>query len=488
MKSLWSKSCQIEKRTHLQEDIQTDIAVIGGGMAGILIAYELQKNGRQVVVLEANRIAGGQTQNTTAKITSQHGLIYKKLIENIGIENAKLYAFANEEAIKKYKSIIELESINCDFIQLSSYIYSENADTIKQEVTAAEKLSLPAFFTDKVTIPIENVSAVRFENQAQFNPIKFIKAISKNLKIYEKTPVISVEKNLVTTPKAKVKANKIVFASHYPFVNFPGLYFARMHQERSYVLALENAMNTEGMYLGIDSNNAYSFRNDGDILLFGGEKHRTGENSQGGRYDALRKKAKELFPKSREVACWSAQDCMTSDSVPYIGEYSADHPDWFVATGFKKWGMTSSMVSAMILTDLICEKDNPYAKVFSPNRFALVDISGVACESGHAVKAITKRVIKSPDMTIDELPKGTADYVYLEGEKVGAYRDNNGKVFAVSVKCPHLGCQLEWNSDELSWDCPCHGSRFDYKGKLISNPAQENISIEIPTKTILAKS
>lgn len=477
MESIWTKSCEIKKREQLREDTKTEIAVIGAGMAGVLIAYKLMKSGKKVIVLEARRIAKGQTCNTTAKITSQHDLIYHKLTENMGVETTKMYAMANENAINEYERIINEEKISCDFEKKTSYIYSENAGLLKTEAKIAQQLGLPASYTERVSIPIKEVSAVRFSNQAQFNPLKFIKAISENLEIYEKTPVITVEDNTLVTPKAKVTADKIIFACHYPFLNFPGLYFARMHQERSYVIALENAMILDGMYKGADEMNAYSFRNYGDILLFGGAKHRTGENSEGGRYDSLRKKAKELFPNSKEVACWSAQDCITSDSVPYIGQYCADKPDWYIATGFQKWGMTSSMVSAMILNDLICGNQNPYAQVFSPSRFAFEDIPGIACESGHAVKGLSKRIFGNAEISVDRLPKGQGGVVLINGSKAGAYRDEKGKLYIVDIKCPHLGCQLEWNSDEKSWDCPCHGSRFDYKGNLISNPAQTNIKI-----------
>ncbi len=314
---------------------------------------------------------------------------------------------------------------------------------------------------------------MRFRGQAQFHPLKFLKAISEPLTIFEHTPVETVEGTALVTERGRIRAEKVVFATHYPFVNFPGLYFVRMHQERSYVLALENAAKVDGMYIGGEMG-GYSFRNYGNLLLFGGEGHRTGENSGGGRYDALRKMAGVLFPAGREVACWSAQDCITPDSVPYIGPYAPGRPDWYVATGFQKWGMTSSMAAAMILRDAICGRENPWAEVFDPGRFGGETFLGVAGESGQAVKGLARNYFKIPRETAKELPAGHGGVVFLNGEKVGVYKEPDGTIHAVDVRCPHLGCQLEWNPDEKSWDCPCHGSRFDYKGNWLCGPAQEN--------------
>lgn len=210
----------------------------------------------------------------------------------------------------------------------------------------------------------------------------------------------------------------------------------------------------------------------------GGENHRAGENGQGGRYERLRQKAREWFPESREVAHWSAQDCITPDGVPHIGRYAASRPNWYVATGFQKWGMTTSMVSAMILRDMICGKENPYAQVFDPGRFEAAALPGMAADGGQALKGLVKRFFQIPAEAASEIPPGHGGIVFLNGEKVGVYKEDNGTLHAVDIRCPHLGCQLEWNPDEKSWDCPCHGSRFDRYGQLISGPAQENISLE----------
>ena len=477
MKSIWSQSCNIRERECLPGNLEVEAVIIGAGMAGILTAFTLQEAGCQMVVLDAGQIGSGQTRNTTAKITSQHGMIYQKLTQTLGMDAARQYAQANQSAVRAYEATIKAKHIDCDFAVRSAYVYGNDARLLQEEAQAAAGLGLPASFVTDQKIPAPAVGAVKFEHQAQFHPLKFLKPISDGLTIYEHTPVQNVEGDLLTTPYGTVKAKHIVFACHFPFINIPGMYFARLHQERSYVLALDNAPQVEGMYI-CAKEGGWSFRNYGELLLMGGENHRSGENGQGGRYEHLRQKAREWFPESREVAHWSAQDCITPDGVPYIGRYAASRPNWYVATGFQKWGMTTSMVSAMILRDMICGKESPYAQVFDPGRFEAAALPGMAADGGQALKGLVKRFFQIPAEAASEIPPGHGGIVFLNGEKVGVYKEDNGTLHAVDIRCPHLGCQLEWNPDEKSWDCPCHGSRFDRYGRLISGPAQKDISLE----------
>lgn len=473
MESIWSNTCPIRERPPLTGDFRTEVAVIGAGMAGVLIAAALQEAGARVIVLEADRIASGQTRNTTAKITSQHGAIYRRLTQLLGKDRARQYAMANEAALAEYRRIIVENGIACDFEEQCAYVYGSDAGTLRAEAECAAALGLPASFTKQVDLPFPAAGAVRFAHQAQFHPLKFLKAISEPLTIYEHTSVQTVKEHRLVTNRGTVTAEKIVFACHYPFVNFPGLYFARMHQERSYVLALENAPLMDGMWIFTDGErNPYSFRTWNGLLLLGGGGHRCGENRAGERYNELRRRAKEWYPQSREAAHWSAQDGMTADSVPYIGQYAPSRPDWYVATGFQKWGMTASMVAAMLLRDSICGRKNPCADVFAPCRFNKKTISGVLKESGQAVKGLTRRLFQIPAETAKQLSPGQGGVVFLHGKKLGVYKDTDGSLYPVDIRCPHLGCQLEWNPDEKSWDCPCHGSRFDRFGRLISGPAQ----------------
>lgn len=478
MDSIWSKTTEPQSREPLKADLETDTVVIGGGLAGVLIAYFLKQQGIDVCILEAERIGGGQTKNTTAKITSQHGLIYNKLIETLGEAYAKQYATANQQAIEAYETIIEQNQIDCEFKRLPAYLYSVKEDKpLKREAEAAQKLGIPAHFTSETSLPFPVKGSVCFAEQAQFHPLKFLYKIAEKLTIFEHTKVKTVEDHTVITEHGKVTAKHIVFATHYPFPNAPGYYFMRMHQERSYVLALKNAVMLDGMYLGVDQNNGWSLRNWDEYLLFGGGQHRTGENTSGGRYRLLREKAMELWPEATELACWSAQDCMTHDGVPYIGQFSETTPDWYVATGFQKWGMTTSMVAAMLLAEQISGGKHPCSDVFSPQRFTPgASAKEFMKDSVHTVKDLSRRFITPPRCEIDALPNGHGGVVECEGEKVGVYKDSKGTPYVVSIRCPHLGCQLEWNPDEKSWDCPCHGSRFDYEGHLIDNPAQEDLT------------
>lgn len=504
MESIWIKTVKEDelkqkKKTYFSSS--AEIVVIGAGMAGVLIAYFLQKEGKEVIVLEADKIGYGQTKGTTAKITSQHNLIYSDLIKRLGAEQAQMYARANEKAIKKYEDIIQEEQIVCHFERCSSYLYSVSKgnavekNRLKEEAEAAKQLGIQAEYIDKESNPdkkseIESElsmpirSALEFQNQAKFHPLKFLYAIAKDLTIYENTKVMSVEEHKIITEQGEITAEKIVFATHYPFLNVPGYYFARMHQERSYVIALEQVPKLNHMYLGIDKEEAYSFRSDittdgKPVVLLGGGSHRTGENALGGQYDKLKGKAIQLWPESKVIASWSAQDCITLDKIPYIGTYAASTPDWYVATGFGKWGMSSSMVAAMIITDLIMERENEDADIFSPHRFQISpSVKNIVKEGAQAVKGLLLENFKMPKKEIEDLKAGYGGIVEYEGEKVGIYKNEEGECYIVSVRCPHLGCQLEWNPDELSWDCPCHGSRFTYEGTLIDNPAQEDIRYE----------
>ena len=474
--SIWSKTTAFPAREPLRQDCQTEVAIIGGGMAGILTAHLLKQAGVSSVVLEAAQVASGQTRNTTAKITLQHDLIYHRLVQQRGEEQARQYANANRLAVDEYRRIIAGGQIDCDLTDAPAYLYSTaERESLAREFEAARKLGIDADYGTKTELPFPVMSALRFSHQARFHPLKFLHAIAQPLEIYGQTRVQAAEGNRLTTNHGVVTARKIVFACHYPFLNMPGFYFMRMHQERSYVIALENAAQYEGMYLGVDQD-GLSIRMQGNLLLLGGGSHRTGENSAGGQYQKLREAATQYWPQSKEVAAWSAQDCMPLDGVPYIGQFSEATPDWYVATGFQKWGMTSSMVAAMLIRDAITGQTNENAPVFSPLRFTpSASAMTLMQETAQAVKGLSRKLFTPSRAHIEELPNNHGGVVEYDGEKVGVYKDENGETFLVSVRCPHLGCQLEWNPDEKSWDCPCHGSRFDVRGNLMDNPAQEGI-------------
>ena len=478
MESLWRKQCG-ELATRQQRTQQTskethrDVIVIGAGMAGLLIAYYLKEQGKNVLVLEAERIASGQTERTTAKITSQHGLKYSELIKQVGVKKAGLYARANEAAIREYEMLIKSQGIECQFQRVPAYLYSlQETSRLREEAEVASSLGIDAFFTKETELPFAVAGAVCFQGQAQFDPLAFVRHISSELEIWEHTKVTAVRGHKVITRDAVLTADDIVVATHYPVLNVPGFYFVRLHQERSYVLALSGCDKIQGMYYGVDKG-GLSFRQAGEYLLFGGSSCRTGENDKGTAYDSLVEAAQKLYPDSKEETRWAAQDCMPHDGIPFIGRYSVFTPHLYVATGFQKWGMTSSMIAAMILRDAICGNSNPYEKLFSPQRVNLrASMRNLMHDVGMSAKGLSKGTFHWPSKGAGALACGHGGIVTIDGHKYACYRDEEGKLHKISARCPHLGCELSWNPDEKSWDCPCHGSRFDVDGKLLDNPSK----------------
>lgn len=430
MQSLWEQASRQTEFRRLEQDAKTEVLIIGGGMAGILCAYLLHQAGVPYILLEAETIGGGITKNTTAKITSQHGLIYDKLIREFGLDRARQYLSANEAALQKYQELCC--DMDCGFEEKTAYVYSLNdRRKIEREVAALEKLGHPVQFTDHLPLPFSVAGAVRFPNQAQFHPLKFLSAISKGLHIYEHTPVRELIGTTAITDRGRVTAEKIIVATHFPFLNKHGGYFIKLYQHRSYVIALANAQAVDGIYVD-EAQAGMSFRNYENLLLVGGGDHRTGK--QGGAWQELRDFTQQYYPKATEKYHWATQDCMTLDGVPYIGPYSAGTSGLYVATGFNKWGMTSSMVSAMVLCDLVQGKPSPYAEVFSPSR-----------------------TILRPQLAVN------------------GFEALVGLLTPSARRCPHLGCALKWNPQEHTWDCPCHGSRFTEDGRLIDNPAMGDL-------------
>ena len=474
--SIWQRTAEPAAREALPGDLEAEVAVIGAGLAGVLIADRLKRMGLCTVVLEAARIGSGQTGRTTAKITAQHGMIYDALIRNFGEAKAAQYARANAWAVQAYARMIRERGIDCGFREASAYLYSTvDGAPLRREVEAARRLGLDAEFVVGTELPFPVAGAARLSHQACFHPLKFLEAVSRELEIYESTRVLAVEGGALRTDRGTVRAGKVVFATHFPFINVPGWYFMRMHQERGYVLGLESAWLPEGMYLGADAD-GLSFRTAEGLLLIGGGAHRTGENSAGGRYDGLCARAKELLNDFREAARWSAQDCVTLDGVPYIGRFSASTPDWYVATGFGKWGMTGAMVAAEVIAGLIAGEPPEWAEVFSPERFHLAaSARNLATEAAQSVKGLARGALLPPGAPAEALPIGHGGVVEAQGHKRGVCRDADESRCAVRPRCPHMGCQLEWNPDEQSWDCPCHGSRFDRDGRCIDNPAQSDL-------------
>ena len=429
MKSVWAEE-PLLTFPPLRSHVKTDVLIIGGGMAGLLCGYRLQKNGVSCVIAEAAEIAGGTTGNTTAKVTSQHGLCYRNLISRFGYGIAGLYLEANEQALLDLRYLCR--QIDCDWKDQDNFIYTtKDLQKLEKELSALNVLGYPASLEKDLPLPFPTLGGVKFPRQGQFHPRKFLSAIVPMLTIYEHTPVRLLEKNRAVTDFGSITAEKIIVATHFPFLNKHGSFFLKLYQQRSYVLALEHAPAFEGMYLD-EQENGLSFRPWGSRLLLGDGGHRTG--TAGGGWKVLEDKAQLFYPNAGITHRWAAQDCMSLDGMPYIGQYSAGTPNLYVATGFNKWGMTTSMAAAGLLTDLILGRKNPYEEVFSPSRNMLHPQLGI-------------NLMESTKNLLSLSPK----------------------------RCPHLGCALKWNPRERSWDCPCHGSRFTEDGKLLDNPATRDL-------------
>ena len=426
MDSIWTKTVQRPKFDALPGEVKTDVVVIGGGMAGVLCAHMLKAAGVDCLLVEAATIGGGITQNTTAKLTLQHGLIYDKLLRKLGAECAAMYWRIQQEAMEQYRLLCA--DIPCDYEVAPSYVYSRtDRAKLEYEAAAIGRIGGEATFVEHVSLPISTVGAVRVPAQAQFHPLKFLYALARALPIFEHTRVLELRQGSVLTDRGIIRCQNVIVATHFPFLNKHGAYFLKLYQHRSYVLAMQGGMHVDGMYVDEDEK-GLSFRQYGDCLLLGGGSHRTGK--KGGGWRELSAFTAQYNPTATEVARWATQDCMTLDGLAYIGPYSRHTPQVYVATGFNKWGMTSSMVAAMLLTDLVQGKRNEYAPLFSPSRS-----------------------IMHPQLAIN------------------AAESLLGLLTPTVPRCPHLGCALKYNKQEHSWDCPCHGSRFDANGALIDNPA-----------------
>ena len=429
MDSIWKQTAELPRFAPLEGELKTDVLVIGGGMAGLLCAYWLDRAGVDYALVEARRLCGGVTGNTTAKLTFQHGLIYARLLREFGLGRARLYLEANRAALGQYRELCR--EAGCDFQERDAYVYAlTDRRKLDRELEALERLGFPAEFSRTPALPMPTAGAVKFTKQAQFHPLKFAAAIAKGLRIFEGTKVLELAPGRAVTNRGTVTAENIVAATHFPLLNKHGAYFLKLYQARSYVLALENVPEVGGMYVD-EGEKGLSFRDYKGFLLLGGGGHRTGK--KGGGWRELEDFAKRRYPQAGIAARWAAQDCMTLDGVPYVGRYSRGTKGLYVATGFNKWGMTSSMAAARLLADLVQGKENPWAELFSPSR----------------------RVLR---------PQLAAN----------AWESTMGLLTPTVPRCPHMGCALKYNPQEHSWDCPCHGSRFGEDGELLNNPATDD--------------
>ena len=488
--SYWLDTKVKKEFPSLEESEETKICVIGGGMTGLTTAYYLSKAGHPVILLEKDRIGEHTSGNTTAKITSQHGLFYDYLLQSLGIQKASQYYFANEQAIRNIESIVENEKIDCHFQKQNAYVFTESekqVEKIKKEVNAVTKIGGHPKFVKDLPIPVSCKGAICFENQAQFHPYLYMQGLANCItkyggKIYENTKVydINLDKDIyeIKTDKAKVRASIVVLATHYPIINLPGFYFMKMYQEVSYLIAFETQHHDwEGLYINEEKPTISLRKTENGLVLLGGEEHKTGEKVPlKDRYANLEAKAKHLFPDAKIRYRWNTEDCIPLDKIPYIGEFSNLMPNVYVATGYKKWGMTHANIAANIITDKIQGKTNPYVDVFDSTRLRPMKNYQELMEMGKQVgKSLVLDKLKMPKELLKELQPEEGKILEVEGQKVGVYCDIQGNYHFIKPVCSHLGCELTWNPLDKVWDCPCHGSRFSYDGESLEAPSIKHL-------------
>ena len=493
MNSYWEE----ERKNHdlfeeIKEDKKVSVCIIGGGLTGLQTAYNLSDK-LDVVILEKDRICGSTSGKTTGKITSQHGVFYDYLINSQSKEFAKMYLEANEKAIQNIKDIVEKEEIECDLEEESSYVFTKQEtklDMIKNEQKAVDKLQKEkSDYVKEIELPTEISGAIEFKNQAQFHPLKYAyglaKAIIKNDgKIYENTKVTDIkrenEKYVVYANKNKVIADYVVLATRYPIMNVPGYYFLKMYQSTSYAMVFDAKKKLfDGMYISYETPNL-SFRTirDGDreLLLAVGYDYKTGTEELRDGYQRLEVIVRKMYPDAEVLYKWTAEDCISLDKIPYIGQYSSIMKNLYIATGFNKWGVTSSNVAANIITDKILQKENKYEEIFKSTRIEPIkNRQEMRDMLKEANKSILLSRFKIPKEELDNIKIGEGKIIKIDNTKVGVYKSKTGEIYKVKPICTHLGCELYFNNIEKIWECPCHGSKFTYDGKSIEVPSNKDL-------------
>ncbi|GLX70445.1 (2Fe-2S)-binding protein [Paenibacillus glycanilyticus] len=491
--SFWTASQQERPLfPKLEQDAEADVVVVGGGISGITTAYLLSREGLRVTLLEAGVVLNGTTAHTTAKITAQHDLIFDELIRTEGKEKAALYYQASKDAMAFIEETIENYQIECGYSKQDAYVYTHHVDYIvkvEKEAKAYEALGIPGAYLDRMPLSLPMFGAVRMDGQAQFHPLQYLWKLAREFvknggQIYEHTTAVDVE--FVDTPKVmtlgghRVNAKYVVSCTHFPFYDGEGFYFARMHADRSYVLGLQTHDEYPGgMYLSAEdpkrSIRCAPIDDHHKLLLVGGQSHKTGQGiCTINHYEELRKFAENQFNLEKIIYRWSAQDLVTGDKLPFIGRIKKTHPNVFIASGYRKWGMTNGTAAALMIRDLILERENPYAELFSPSRsLSWKTVGKLLADNADVAKHLISGKLEFIKKRPEQLDKDEGSVVDLHGRRAGAYRDKDGQLFLLDTTCTHMGCEVEWNNGDRTWDCPCHGSRFSYTGEVMEGPASK---------------
>lgn len=476
MSSVW----EIEQKEYpsLDGDIERDTVVIGGGIAGYLAAFRLAEAGERVTLIEADRLFSGTTGRTTAKITYNQGNVYSELWRNYGKRMTAMYYRAQLEGMRGFKELKEKYNIDCDWEETDGYIFSVG------DCRAPEKQfkALRAVGADCKLVhsagKLNAACAVKAEGQYLFHPLKFLSALPVKFEIYEHTRAVEVdaENKIILTDRGRVSAKKIVVATRYPILGMKGGYVMRVYQSVSYTVA--TGLRAEGaMYLD-SRDDGLSLRPYVGGSLLGGGDHRSGRNKSGGKFDALEKRASELFGATEVTHKWSAEDCMTFDGIPYVGQYAPRLEGVYVITGFNKWGMTNSMTAAAVITSLITGQNNEFAELYSPKRKMRGTLGKFLANACVNMAGIFLGYCRVTFKGADDIAPGSGKIVRYRGKRRAVYRDFDDKLYAIGRMCPHMHCELIWNADSRTWDCPCHGSSFDITGKVLEPPSTKSAKCE----------
>jgi glycine/D-amino acid oxidase-like deaminating enzyme/nitrite reductase/ring-hydroxylating ferredoxin subunit len=479
MKSIWNM--RTKEYEQLTKDLKTQVAVVGGGIAGYLTAFKLSKLGYEVSLFEANRILSGTTLNTTAYITALQGVFYQDLIKKYGREKAKLYFESQIEGINEYKKLVQEYNIDCDFTKLPTYLFTRgNNKKLIGEFDALNKIGARANYVTKLEeINLKINGAIKLDKQAMFHLIKFLTSLPVSFKIFEHSRVIKTDfKNkTLYTDKSKIKAEHIIIATHFPIFDCPKMLYTKMYQSMSYCQAYLNAPKLNALYVE-DVEDGITLRSYKNYLIIGGADHRTGRFKSNSHFNRLNKEASKIFKELKPQFSWLAQDCMTFDYMPFVGKIDKNLKDCYTITGFNKWGMANSIISAQIIADFITKKPNAYAELFSLNRNTILkNKKSFAAHMFETTKNLAKSFLHLPLADYNELKPGEGGTFIIGAKKYGVYKDEEGKIHKVKSRCSHLKCQLVFNKEAGTFDCPCHGSRFDTEGKILYAPAQKDIKV-----------
>lgn len=495
MESFWESERQKHKEFEkIKNNLNVSVCIIGAGLTGLSTAYYLS-NKISVAVVERDRICSSTSGRTTGKITSQTGLFYNYLIESKGEEFAKKYLEANEKAISNIEKIIQQTKENCDFERQDSYVFTRQetlVDKIKKEQASVDKIEKgKSEFTKQIPLPLEIAGAIKFKEQAQFHPIKYGYALAKKIidnngRIFENSKVTKIKredgKYVVYANRNKITADFVVITTRYPIVNVPGYHFLKMYQSTSYAIVADVKKELfDGMYINLEVPNI-SFRTikDGDrrLLLAVGFDYKTGTDELRDGYQRLETVIRKMYPEAEVLYKWSAEDCISLDKIPYIGELSTIKQNMYIATGFNKWGMTASNMAANIIADDILGNDNEYKEIFKSTRLEPIKNRQ---EVGNMLKEVNKSLIASrfkiPQSELKDVKIGEGKIININNKKVGVYKSQTGEIFKVKPYCTHLGCELHFNNVDKTWECPCHGSKFSYDGKTIEVPGNKDLKV-----------